>query len=220
MNATTLPKLLHFQKTGLGFESFWAEIDSHVGTEARDRLRRRQVRGWKTFDDLAAVDEVVQQVRCGIYTGAGPGGEAQFNPALGSGGLDGLRGWLFRIIDNTTNRYCQKYRAGGRGKVKVGTFTDFALNDPPGGDAVLKAPLKVDPDRFELIDLVNDCLRSLPEPQRRFYQLRFAEGLTLREVGERLGTAAATEYRREKKFFAAIKSWFDDRGIDAAGLLG
>jgi len=219
MNANTIAKLLSYQATGRGFDDFWADVDSHVHSQARDRLRRRRVRGWKTFDDLAAVDEVVQQVRCDIFTGTGPGGKGRFNPALGGGGLDGLRGWLFRIVENTTIKYCRKYRSGGRGKIKVGTFTDFALNDPPGGHGVLKAPLKFDPDRFELIDLVNDCLRSLPPEQRQVYQLRFGETLTHREAAQRLATSAPTVCRREKTLHAAVQAWFRDRGIDAAGLL-
>jgi RNA polymerase sigma factor (sigma-70 family) len=219
MNAKTIAKLLRFQQTGLGFDDFWADIDAHVNHVGCGRLRRHLVRGWKTRDDLAAVDEVVQRVRKAIFEGAGPGGKGQFNPSLGRGGVDGLRAWLFRIVQTHTASYCREYRADGRRKIKRSTFTDLELNDRPGVDSVLQDPLKVDPDRFELVEIVNDCLRSLPQPQQDLFHVRFGEGLSHREAAKRLGVTAPTVCRHEAKLKQAVIHWFRDRGIDGAGLI-
>lgn len=219
MNATTIAKLLRFQKSGLGFDEFWADVDAHVDHVVRCRLRWHLVRGWKTRDDLAAVEEVMQRIRTAILNGARPGGKAQFNPARGRGGVDGLRGWLFPIARNQTAIYCREYRTDGRRKLKRSTFTDLGLNDQAGVDSVLKAPLKVDPDRFELVEIMNDCLRSLPQPQQELFQIRFVEGLSQREAAERLGVASATVCRHEAKLRKAVVDWLGDRGIDGAGLV-
>ncbi len=84
---------------------------------------------------------------------------------------------------------------------------------------MLRAPLKVDPDRFELLEIVNDCLRSLPEPLQQLFQVRFFEGLPQREAANRLGVAAATVCRQEVKLRQVVTHWLHQRGIDGAGLL-
>jgi len=220
MNANTIAKLLHFQATGLGFDSFWQDVEGHADDVVRTRLRKHFVRGWKTFDDLAALEEVLQRVRIRILRGAGPGGKGQFNPTRWKGGVDGLRGWLFPILKNETINYCRDYRSNGQRKVQTGTFTDLGLNEQPGEESVLKAPLAFDPDRFETQDVMNDCLRSLPDSLREIFRLRFVEELPQRQAAGRLGVAAPTVSRREKALREAVRSWFGDRGIDGAGLLG
>lgn len=219
MNANTIAKLLHFQKTGLGFDEFWGDVHAHMDHVVRGRLRRHLVRGWKTRDDLAAVDEVMQQIRTAIFYGARPGGNAQFNPACGRGGLDGLRAWLFPIVRNQTASYCREYRADSRRKLKGSNFTDLGLNDQAGGDSVLRAPLKIDPDRFELLEIMNDCLRSLPKTQQDLFQLRFVKGMSQRKAAERLGVSGPTVCRREAVLKQAVVDWFGDRGIDGAALI-
>jgi len=169
--------------------------------------------------DLAAVDEVVQRVRTAIFEGAGPGGKGQFNPSLGRGGVDGLRAWLFRIVQTQTASHCREYRADGRRKIKRSTFTDLELNDRAGVDSVLRAPLKVDPDRFELVEIVNDCVRSLSQPLQKLYRVRFVEGLSHREAAKRLHVTAPTVCRHEARLRHAVDRWFRDRGIDGAGLI-
>jgi RNA polymerase sigma factor (sigma-70 family) len=220
MNANTIAKLVHFQNTGLGFDDFWQDVEDHVSRVVRGRLRKHFVRGWKTFDDLAAVEEVVQTVRIRIFRGAGPGGKGQFKPAPSGCRVDGLKRWMFPILQNETINYCRTYRSGGRGKVKTGTFTDLGLNEQPGGESILKAPLPVDPDRFERVAIVNDCVQSLPSSLQKLFRIRFVEGLSQRKAAGPLKVTAPTVSRREKALREAVCRWLDDRGIDGAELLG
>jgi RNA polymerase sigma factor (sigma-70 family) len=204
MNANTIAKLVHFQNTGLGFDAFWHDVEDHVSRVVRGRLRKHFVRGWKTFDDLAAVDEVVQTVGIRIFRGAGPGGKGQFKPARWGGRVDGLKAWMFQIVNHETINYCRKYRSGGRGKVKTGTFTDLGLNEQPGGESILKDPLPIDPDRFERVAIMNDCLKSLPGSLQKLFRIRFADGLSQRKAAGPLKVAAPTVSRREKALCKAV----------------
>jgi len=51
-----------FQRGDEGFDVVWGQIEGFVSKEVISGLRKRLVRGHKTADDLAAHDDIVQEV--------------------------------------------------------------------------------------------------------------------------------------------------------------
>jgi RNA polymerase sigma-70 factor (ECF subfamily) len=107
----------------------------------------------------------------------------RFRPAGG-----GMAAWLLRI---SRNAHLDRVRSGARAAM---THIDPTPSTPADDDVVLRS----------LVD-------ALPASQRDAIQLRFAAGLTAREIGQVLGT---TEGAAQKQIERGLKSLKEAYGVD------
>ena len=217
MNAQTVTALVRFQKTGTGFEEFWNDMAAHVDRSIRSRLHRHLVRGWKTSDDLTAVDEVTIQVMEAIYKLGRRAATGGFVRSPGRNPLDRLRAWLYTIARNETANYCRKFRPQADSRTKCRSFTDLELNDQPGVDSRLASRSSTSPEADvadrETRAIVNSCVGRLPECEQALYRLLFEDSLSQHEVGRRLGVSPATVCRHRQNALVKLKGLLESRGV-------
>lgn len=97
-----------------------------------------------------------------------------------------LRAWLNRILLNTCiNNYHRNRR---HQQVLVGTFEDWQT---PGHRSAEAEALRRIPD-----PRITDALRSLPAPFRLVVYFADVEGMTYREIADRMGTPMGTVMSR------------------------
>ncbi len=222
MNAAAVESMVAFQDSGGNFDQLWGNIEPAIDQTVRRRLKRRLVTGPGGTDDQAAIDDCKQQVAIKLLRLPASEGRGWFNPGHGRDRVDGLRGWLYRLASNEVETYCRQYRRHC-GRVRL-SLDDLKLNaGHPGGPAVksiLKNPFKFDFDRFEIRDLIADCVAALPEADRALYDLAFEAMLSQREIGQALGTPAGTVCRRLKRLIRTLAAALAAKGIDTAWVEG
>lgn len=115
MDHGTVEAMMAFQRHGTGFGAVWQDIQPLVENSVRRELRKRLVRGHKTPEDEAAIDDTLQRLICKLLQLPGRP-NSWFDPkkGKGTGGVSALKGWLSRIAANETVAYCRAWRGAGR----------------------------------------------------------------------------------------------------------
>ena len=202
-----------FQRGDEGFDVVWGQIEGFVSKEVISGLRKRLVRGHKTADDLAAHDDIVQEV-CRKLQELRRKPQQWFDPARRGRGAAGLRNWLGQICQNEVVSYCRKWRGAGR-KLKQENVADLELNALVGRSPNGREPLSPQglAEQAELMTILNDCLALLPPQHRQAIDLRFFEGLTDRAAGEKIGSAPSTITKRARAAITQLRKLLSERGV-------
>lgn len=80
--------------------------------------------------------------------------------------------WLYQTAETTIADYWRR-------------FYRYPVADPPGEQADMDRP--GDPDEGRAASRVAEILKRLPENYRRVLELRFLEGLSIKETAQRMG---------------------------------
>jgi RNA polymerase sigma-70 factor, ECF subfamily len=107
----------------------------------------------------------------------------------------GVRAWLLRIARNTAIDAHRRRRA----------TVDLGEADAHLGRAALEADRR-DQARVEVLDLVS----RLPDDQREALLLRYAGGLSAREIGFVIGKREGAVQKQIERGLAALREAFDD----------
>jgi RNA polymerase sigma factor (sigma-70 family) len=206
-----------FQRGELGFEKVWSQIEGLVSKRVLAGLRKFLVKGHKTADDLAAHDDIVQEVCLKLQQLPGRP-QAWFDRARSGRGPAGLSGWLGQICHNEVVIYCRLWRGAGR-KLKQESFEDLQLNNIVGRGSNDREPLSAQQmlEQAELMAILDDCLASLPRQHREAIDLRFFEQLTDRDAGRKIGTAPSTITKRAKAAIAQLRTLLGEQGAEFKG---
>jgi RNA polymerase sigma factor (sigma-70 family) len=217
MDLGTVEAMVAFQRQGTGFGAVWQDIRPVVEKTVRRELRNRLVRGHKTAEDEAAIDDTLQQVVSKLLQlPSKPNSWFDPKKGKGTGGVSALKGWLSRIAANETVEYCRAWRGAGR-SVKSIPLSQLELNGPVESRWAAKPDLaKLRIDEAELPGVLNECIDSLEdEPLRRMVKLRLQENLSERKLAERLGMNVTTVHRRLHEAYDLLRPLLEQRGIDA-----
>src|SRR5688572_858420 len=95
-----------------------------------------------------------------------------------------LGGWLFNAVRFIARDVLRKEERRARHEKKAAEMADH-MRDEAARHAAAARPR--DPEWREVEQQLDDALAALPGPTRGVLMLRFFEGKTAREVGERLG---------------------------------
>ena len=107
----------------------------------------------------------------------------------------GVQAWLLRIARNTAIDAPRRRRA----------TVDLAKADAQLGRVALEADRR-DQASVEILDLVS----RLPDDQREALLLRYAGGLTAREIGSVIGKREGAVQKQIERGLAALREAFDD----------
>lgn len=216
----TVRHLVNFQKTGKNefFEAFWADSASYVEASAAAWLTKHFVT-YRCRADETAVDDVKQRVAWKLLSLPRKSGKAGWYDAERFGWkADRLRAWLYRVIQNEAVEHCKLFHNPGRKGISPITFGDLELNGMEAVESVLTPAPEIDFDGFELRQIVADCLATRPAGDRSLYTMLLVEGLSQREVADRIGVSAPTVCHRWAKLRAALEARLEARGVDATWL--
>lgn len=218
MAGNVVDSLVRFQESGQGFDEVWAGIGPIVGDFARRSLRNLGVRRPDGSDDWA-VDDVVNQTAVRLMSLAAPDAGGRFNPAKAKHGLSGLRGWLWRVVENQCVEWHRTFR-GGRG-VKILPASDLDWNELPSGDegrsVIDRAVAKV--ERADLLPILESCIDQLPEPfMREVVRLKLHEEYSERETARTLGVPVSRVHRCLQDAYGHLRPMLEERGVDVAWL--
>jgi RNA polymerase sigma factor (sigma-70 family) len=203
-----------FQQGNEGFGKVWGQIEGFVSKEVLKGLRQRLVRGWKTADDLAAHDDIVQAVSVKLQK-LPERPESWFDPERFGHSGSAICGWLGTICRNEVVSYCRTWRGAGR-KLKQQNFTGLQLNESVRRGPNAREPLTAERmvEQAELMAILNDCLEALPPEQRQAIDLHYLQQLDVREAGRQIGTAPSTITKRAQAAFARLRKLLGERGVE------
>lgn len=214
MGHMAVDAIVHFQKTGKDFDVLWPQIKTVITSAVKTRLKKHLVTGPGGAAVETSVDDCTQGVAWNLLRiGAGElkGG---FDPNKCEDPVSGLKGWLYKVSMNAVRSYCRKNRES-RSKVKVWSLHTLEMNDGAADRSeALKAPVKYDPDAFELTDIVRECVESLSDYDRTLYRLVVVANRSQREIAGELGTSAPTVCRHINKMMDRLTKALAARGID------
>jgi DNA-directed RNA polymerase specialized sigma24 family protein len=224
---------VRYQQTGQGFNGIWVEVAGII----REFAERQLVKMHVTAGSARAVDEcaladVVEMTTDRLRALSKPNARGRFEPAkTRSPGMDGFRGWLWRVTRSKAVDWVRKHRPSAkkgnakdeqaRGRLalrKVLRDSDLAYNKLSGGDgaSILKRqPSRL--ERIELLPILEESINQIEDPK-----LRQAVGMMLdvssteRDMAERLNTPVATFHRRLHRAYAALRPILESRGVEAS----
>lgn len=212
-------QFLRFQVTGTGFDVAWAGVGPIVEEFARRSLRKYGVKVWTGHGEWA-VDDVVSQTKVRLLELGQPGAKGRFDLArTKAGGLSGLKGWLWRVVDRQSVDWVRdNCNVGDR---KLFLESDFELNDPSGigePESFLKLqPAKI--ERAALLPILEELIGQLADPlMRQAMLLKLHEGLSQEETGRRLGVSDTTIGRRLHDAYEILRPQLEARGVDESWL--
>ncbi len=108
-----------------------------------------------------------------------------------------LYAYLFRIVKNS----CIDYKLHEKVKEKYFKETE-----------VLQQEAEEEPEQFEILyQRVRDCVDSLPPKCKEIFILGCMDGLSYKEVADRLGVSVNTVKTQMKVAYRKVKSEFEDR---------
>jgi len=219
MTKRVLDLIRRFQRTGKGFEGLWEEIQPHIEHTVRKRLRTRLVKSASGGDDEAAVADVTQQVAVRLLSLPGRR-RGWFDESKGQQGVNGLKGWLYRIAANEVAEYCEAWHGARPGRKVIAT-SGLTYNDRQEADAILKSAVaKVEVDRTELCRIVNEVVERLEdEGLQQLVRLRLAGWPAERKLAERLGQSVSMIHRRLHEAYDLLRDLLAERGVDADWIL-
>jgi len=219
----TVRKLIEFQKTGKGFDSFWADVHDIVVDSARKSLLKAlQKRGVNSaYGDMEEANGDVVGETCRTHKGLSkPEAGGRFAPAkCRQPGMSGLKGWLYRIVSNEAVTWVRKHR-GGRG-LKITSETAIGWNDLSGDDEsstfLERQVAKI--ERPDLLPILQECIAELDDPlMRALVTLKLDQDLSVRKSAERLDLADSMVQRRLTTAYALLRPLLEARGVDATWL--
>jgi len=159
----------------------FAELFSYYAPRVKSYLMRLGADG-------AAAEEITQDVMVTVWRKA-----TLFDRAQAS-----VSTWIFRIA---RNRRIDVFRRTKRPELD------------PEETMILPAAIEAPGDRIEAMETearVREAMRDLPEEQLLLLRLAFYEGLSHREIADKLGVPLGTVKSRIRLAFAKMKSRLDD----------
>lgn len=174
----------------------------------------------RAFEDLARRDERALYRHAARIVGPGADAEDVVQDAFLSawksiGSFEGtsFRAWLFRIV---TNRALDKVRSRKRRPelpLEPADDEDAAWAEPvaPGADLVELAA------SHELLALVEEALKAVPDEQRAALLLRDVEGFAYEEIAMMTGVELGTVKSRIHRARLAVRNTLVARGWRGAG---
>ena len=159
----------------------FAELFSYYAPRVKSYLMRLGADG-------AAAEEITQDVMVTVWRKASLFDRSQASVST----------WIFRIA---RNRRIDVFRRTRRPDLD------------PEEAMILPAAVEAPGDRIEAMQTearVRDAMRDLPEEQLLLLRLAFYEGLSHREIAEKLGVPLGTVKSRIRLAFAKMKSRLDD----------
>jgi len=196
------------------FEKLWGAIEQPIDRMARQLLRKRLVRGRFTIDDENAVQEVMQQVALDLLQVPSKDRSTWFDPARG-----GALGWLYGFVRHAVLDYVADFHDAREGR-KVVVESGLSFNELSERDSILKtAVAKVEVNRTELCEVMNDCIERLPsDDMRTLVRLWMNEDISRRALAERLGMHVSKVQRRLTQAFDLLRPMLEAKGYDASAL--
>lgn len=201
----------------LPFEAMQARIGGFVAVTVRRELRSRLVRGPHATDDLAAHDDVSQEIWRKLFELRHRPG-ARFQAARNRRGRAGIISWLRRLCANEVVNYCRTWRDARRTR-KFVALPALELNAAVerretgrGCGAGLAA------EAAELRTVIEVCLAKLSASEQEAIRLRYWEGLTDRQAATRIARTAATFTRRVNKAISRLQPLLATHRINAPWL--
>jgi len=222
MDNGTVDAMVAFQRHGIGFEKMWQDIQPIVEKAIRRELKNRLVRGHKSAEDEAAVDDTLQQVAWKLLQLPGrPGSWFSLNKGRGTGRVSALKGWLSTIAGNEAVEYCRVWRGAGKSMKSI-PLSQCELNGPlEARSAVKPALLSLRIDEAKLSKVMNECIDSLEDDGlRRLVSLRLRENLSERSLAKRLDMNVTTVHRRLHDSYALLRPLLVKQGVDGDWRLG
>ena len=207
-----------FESGGLGFQTLWRAIEQPIDRMARQLLRKRLVRGRFTVDDENAVQEVMQQVALGLLEVPSKDRKTWFDPSRGSSD-SAVLGWIYGFVRHAVADYCDDFHDAREGR-KVVVESGLSFNELSERDSILKtAVAKVEVNRTELCEVMNDCIERLPsDDMRTLVRLWMNEDISRRALAERLGMHVSKVQRRLTQAFDLLRPMLETKGYDASAL--
>jgi RNA polymerase sigma factor (sigma-70 family) len=201
----------------LPFEAMQERIEGFVSATVRRELRRRHVQRLDSEDDLAAHDDVAQEIWRKLERLRHNQG-ARFRAGRHRLGRAGMSNWLATLCRNEVVNYCRLWRDARRRR-KVVTLPVDELNTVVDRGGISREPAAgLAAEAAETRAVIAACLDQLSIRDREAIRLRYWESLTDREAAPRIGRTAATFTRRVNKATARLKSLLAERGINAGWL--
>ncbi|MFM8537031.1 MAG: RNA polymerase sigma factor [Planctomycetaceae bacterium] len=203
-----------YSRGRLPFEAMQARIGGFVAVTVRRELRSRLVRGPHATDDLAAHDDVSQEIWQKLFSLRHKPG-ARFRAARNRLGWAGIIAWLRRLCANEVVNYCRTWRDARRTRKFVALpeveFNAAVDRRHIGRDccAALAAEAAV------VRAVMQACLAKLSASDQEAIRLRYWEGLTDRQAAGRIGRTPATFTRRVNKAASRLKRLLGADGINA-----
>jgi len=111
--------------------------------------------------------------------------------------------WFYRILRNTCYSHLRKRRV--RRHLCLGDLPQAKLADPLADPSAAA-------ERSELAHALADAIDSLPPAKREILVLREIEGLSYKELAERLGVPIGTVMSRLYHARAAVRGVMEDKG--------
>jgi len=197
LDARSLASFLSFIRTGgdAGWEAFWNEGgEAFVTTQARSGLAERFVTTREGRTDWSAVEEVISMTQHKLVRIARGDLAGGFDATRNGGSPGSLAGWLVTVVSSQVHDYIRTHRCTRSG-VKLVSLESLELNSAPGQTAIDDRDTEWR-DLDETIALVRHVLNQLEETDRTFLRMAYMEGLSQRDIAERIGCGSATAYRR------------------------
>jgi RNA polymerase sigma factor (sigma-70 family) len=217
----TVAKFLIFQQTGLGFDELWGDLQPIVAEFSRRTLRKLGVRV-RTGD--GAVGDVESQTVVRLLNLSAAGARGRFDPLKASRpGISGFRGWLWRVVANEAATWARNERGSRRIVItpESGLGAPSEWNEPAtagDGPSILKRQVAklVRPDPLPILE---ECINQFEDPDHReVVRLQLDEGLSQRQMAERLKTSPTTVFHRLHAAYKHLRPLLEDRGIDESWL--
>jgi DNA-directed RNA polymerase specialized sigma24 family protein len=224
-------EFVRYQETGQGFHGIWADVAEIVGEFAERQLVKMGVTaGHSRAADGLAVAEVVDNTTDRLLALSAPNARGRFDPTkTRRPGMDGFRGWLWRVTRSKSvdwvrkNRPCteqeqtEKNRRHRRRPVRK-VLLDSALgyNELAGADT--GSVLKQQPARFERVELLpilEECINTIDD-----LRLRRAVGTMLdvctteRDMAKRLNIPVPTFHARLHRAYRVLRPMLEARGVE------
>lgn len=216
----TVQKLLEFQKTGMGFDSFWADVhEIVVGSARTSLLKALQQRSVKSAygDMLEANGDVVSETCTTLKGLSKPGAGGRFDPArCGQPGLSGLKGWLYRIVSNEAVTWVRKHRGLKITCERALDWNELSSDDGPTS-FLDRQVAKI--ERPDLLPILQECIAKLDDPlMRELITLKLDQDLSVRKSATRLDLTDSMVQRRLTTAYALLRPLLEARGVDATWL--
>lgn len=217
----TVAKFLTFQQTGLGFDELWGDLQPIIAEFARRTLRKLGVRV-RAGD--GAVGDVEGQTVVRLLKLPAAGARGRFDPLKARRpGISGFRGWLWRVVANEAATWSRNERGSRRILItpESGLGAPSEWNAPAAADdgpSILKRQVAkiVRPD---LLPIMEECINRLENPaHRQVVRLQLGEGLSQRQIAERLKTSATTVFHRLHAAYEQLRPLLEERGVDESWL--
>jgi len=212
-------EFVEFQNTGKGFDRVWVGIGPIVEQFAGQCLAKLGVLNRYEVDPWAK-DDVVSETALKLRKLGQPAAKGRFDASRAQPGISGLKGWLYAVVNSQAVNWVRDHRGGRSVKVTFESDKGQISNVLSSGDEpkAFFDRVAAKMERPDLLPLLNEVIKKLPEDLARLVRLRLDEGLSHRQTAPVVGISAPVVGRRLNEAYALLRGWLEEAGFDEAWL--